>query len=770
MKKLILLAAFLFGLSVSGQNPTPFDYSIKAKYVATEPGATPDIAVFDSNKVLKKIAWATLPSALPSQAGHADEYLTTNGTSSSWAPLPEWDLQSVLLAGGTAIDGANEWFVDMPTATFSWGTAKTGFNISDGSELLLLKQSATDYGQLSIQEDNGTILLSSAKWLSGDVSNIAIDDNGAYMETASGLNATTINTSATSISMQAAYGSDNSFIYIGNGEIILSEQKGAFGPFTQVEIENPTEETYWRIPAEGVAGNYYFASKEYVDSAVSAVSGDLSDYVPFTGGIMTGDLQVETIPATANSAASRNFVENLFMGTGWKKQVKCATTANHSLSGTSNIDGVTAPAGTRVLVMFQTAPEQNGIYITAAGAWSRATDADTEDDLETATVSVTSGTVYGKTIWNQYLTITTIDVSGVGFTNIPTAGALTADGTYISLISNVLSINTTNTATVATAQTFINKNISGSTNTISNIAQSSVTSLVTDLASKQATLVSGTNIKTVESNSLLGSGNIDLSKSDVGLSNVDNTSDLAKPISTLTQTALDANFQKSILKTNHFWFTPSSLSPSGSFGYSTNANQHSFTLAGNASGSKGMVLFASTTTAGTIASLRRHDGFQFQGFTCKVTRKIQFQTNISGQRFFNGFTKNNQFSAPTNVDQTTLVDIVGVAQLSTSTNMHVIHNDASGTATTIDLGSSYPCNDPQYNYYITTEQTTTTYIVSVERVTVATGASISTSNTLSTNIPVYNTGTIQMCTWITNNATAAVASYLDGGGEGNFDN
>jgi hypothetical protein len=56
---------------------------------------------------------------------------------------------------------------------------------------------------------------------------------------------------------------------------------------------------------------------------------------------------------------------------------------------------------------------------------------------------------------------------------------------------------------------------------------------------KQATLVSGTNIKTLEGQSLLGSGNIDLSKSDVGLGNVDNTSDANKPISSATQTALD---------------------------------------------------------------------------------------------------------------------------------------------------------------------------------------------------------------------------------------
>lgn len=86
--------------------------------------------------------------------------------------------------------------------------------------------------------------------------------------------------------------------------------------------------------------------------------------------------------------------------------------------------------------------------------------------------------------------------------------------------------------------------------------------LVAALAAKQDTLVSGTNIKTVNSTSLVGSGNVaveptitagttsqywrgdkswqTLDKTAVGLGNVDNTSDANKPISTATQTALDA--------------------------------------------------------------------------------------------------------------------------------------------------------------------------------------------------------------------------------------
>lgn len=58
-------------------------------------------------------------------------------------------------------------------------------------------------------------------------------------------------------------------------------------------------------------------------------------------------------------------------------------------------------------------------------------------------------------------------------------------------------------------------------------------------SSKQDTLESGTNIKTINNTSLLGSGNITIDKAAVGLNNVDNTSDLNKPISTATQTALN---------------------------------------------------------------------------------------------------------------------------------------------------------------------------------------------------------------------------------------
>jgi hypothetical protein len=237
-------------------------------------------------------------------------------------------------------------------------------------------------------------------------------------------------------------------------------------------------------------------------------------------------------------------------------------------------------------------------------------------------------------------------------------------------------------------------------------------------------------------------------------------------------TLLVDSIDKAILRNNYFWFLPNIITngSAASFGYSERISSTTFVLLLNGVITRGMIPFSTTAIAGTIASMRRNDALQIQGYECKFTRKIQFNSNVSGQRFFCGISKGNQFAIATNVEPNTLTDIVGVCQLSTSTNMHIVYNDASGTATTSDLGSSYPCNDSQYNYYITIEQTTTSYIITVERVTVATGASISTSLTTSTNIPVYNTGVIQLFTFITNNATASIASYLDGGAIGSFKN
>jgi len=146
----------------------------------------------------------------------------------------------------------------------------------------------------------------------------------------------------------------------------------------------------------------------------------------------------------------------------------------------------------------------------------------------------------------------------MGVKKIPMGGGGgTFDGTMDDIPNGVTYVKTENNLT--DAEKTILSNTSGT-----NTGDNAVNSLYSGLAaSKQDTLVSGTNIKTIEGQSLLGSGNIDLTKSDVGLSNVDNTSDASKPISTATQTALDGKQATLVSATNIKTINGSSILGSG---------------------------------------------------------------------------------------------------------------------------------------------------------------------------------------------------------------
>ncbi len=89
--------------------------------------------------------------------------------------------------------------------------------------------------------------------------------------------------------------------------------------------------------------------------------------------------------------------------------------------------------------------------------------------------------------------------------------------------------------------------------TTSLVTESTDKKYVTDAEKTVLSNTSGTNtgdettstiqtkrpLKNVNGESLEGTGDIDINKSDVGLANVDNTSDANKPVSNATQTALD---------------------------------------------------------------------------------------------------------------------------------------------------------------------------------------------------------------------------------------
>ncbi len=96
----------------------------------------------------------------------------------------------------------------------------------------------------------------------------------------------------------------------------------------------------------------------------------------------------------------------------WKQPAQCATTANITLTGEQTIDGF-ATSLTRVLVKNQSAPAENGVYISAPGAWARDAVQDAGVELQGAVIVVTEGSTNANTAWQQ-----TADGITIGSTSI----------------------------------------------------------------------------------------------------------------------------------------------------------------------------------------------------------------------------------------------------------------------------------------------------------------------------------------------------------------
>lgn len=116
-------------------------------------------------------------------------------------------------------------------------------------------------------------------------------------------------------------------------------------------------------------------------------------------------------------------------GLAQKDNARVSTQGNISLASPgSTVDGITMAASDRVLVRAQTAQTENGVYIWngAAVLMTRALDASTFDELESALVPVDEGTNAGQ-VWRQTLVNGVLGTNNVLFVQFGTAAAAASE-------------------------------------------------------------------------------------------------------------------------------------------------------------------------------------------------------------------------------------------------------------------------------------------------------------------------------------------------------
>lgn len=150
-------------------------------------------------------------------------------------------------------------------------------------------------------------------------------------------------------------------------------------------------------------------------------------------------------PQTATDAATKQYVDNLLAGLKWKTEVRAATTANGALATAfengDTLDGVVLATGDRILIKDQTTQTENGIYtVNSSGTPTRATDADSSAELDSATVFVRAGTVNADKAYTQTTDLPTIGSSNIVWVQFGGGGSYTADGQGIELSGSTFSL------------------------------------------------------------------------------------------------------------------------------------------------------------------------------------------------------------------------------------------------------------------------------------------------------------------------------------------
>jgi nitrogen fixation protein len=162
------------------------------------------------------------------------------------------------------------------------------------------------------------------------------------------------------------------------------------------------------------------------------------------------------------------------------------------------------------------------------------------------------------------------------------------------------------------------------------------------------------------------------------------------------------------------------------------------------------------SATGNVASIRQLVTYLSRNGGFNIVSAFNMAENATDTaiRFFIGVSTTTSFS---NIEPNTLLNCAGFCRLSTSNNIHLVHNDSSGTATTVDLGANFPANTVSTDKYnLIWAVVPTGLYLRIERV----GTAFYYETTLTSDIPSASTG-LNFGAYIVDTTGASVATGFD---------